>query len=66
MDKILRIVTGGIITILSILLIIFLGFLNEQGIDYISLAFGAFFFCIGIVILFNKKEDEIEKIKKRK
>jgi hypothetical protein len=57
-------ITGGVIIVLSILAIIYLGFLGSQGVDYVSIVTGFFFLIVGFLILFNKKEDEIEKIKK--
>ncbi len=66
MNAIGRIITGLIIIILSILFIIFFGFLSWGGIDYTNIVLGIFFLVVGFLILFNKKEDDIEKIKKRK
>jgi hypothetical protein len=66
MNKISRTITGGVIMIFSISAIIFLIFLGNQRIDYVSVAISVFSLIIGILIFFNKKEDEIEKIKKRK
>lgn len=66
MNAIGRIITGLIIIILSILFIIFFGFLSGGGIDYTNIVLGIFFLVVGFLILFNKKEDDIEKIKKRK
>lgn len=61
MNKISRVITGGLIVLASILLIVLVGILNR---DYFSIVFGLFFLCIGLAILFNKKEDDIEQIKK--
>ncbi len=61
MNKISRVITGGLIVLASILLIVLVGILNG---DYFSIVFGLFFLCIGFAILFNKKEDDIEQIKK--
>ncbi len=66
MNKVSRVITGGIIVAFSIFFLISFGFLNSQGIDYFTIASGFFFLVVGFLILFNKKEDEIEKIKKRK
>ena len=66
MNAINRIITGLIIIFLSILFIIFFGFLSGRGIDYANIVLGSFFLVVGFLILFNKKEDEIEKIKKEK
>jgi hypothetical protein len=51
---------------LSIWFIIFAGFIDGPRIDFLAILFGVFFFVIGLAIFFNKKEDEIEKIKKQK
>lgn len=42
---------------------VFTGFIDGPGIDYLSILVGLFFLGLGFYILFNKKEDEIEKIK---
>jgi hypothetical protein len=65
MNKVSRTITGLVIIILSTSLIVFLGFFASQGIDYANILTGLFFLIIGFFILFNKKEDEIEKIKKK-
>ncbi len=64
MSKIIRITTGLVITVLSSWFIIFVGFLNETKTDYVAILTGFFFVLIGIFIIFNKKEDDIEQIKK--
>jgi hypothetical protein len=66
MNKISRTITGGVIIALSISAIVSLIFYRNQRIDYVSVAISVFSLVIGILIFFNKKEDEIEKIKKRK
>ncbi|MEA3449786.1 MAG: hypothetical protein U9Q85_02300 [Patescibacteria group bacterium] len=57
-----RIITGGIIAVLSACLV-FASFTGTAGIDYGTVITGVFFLLIGVFIIFNKKEDEIEKIK---
>lgn len=64
MNNISRYITGGVIVFLSLGFIIFMGAVNPSGIDFVSVMFGAFFLVIGLFIVFNKKEDEIEEIKK--
>ncbi len=64
MNKIIRITTGLIIVFLSFWIIISVGFFNEMKIDYIAFLMGVFFLIIGFFIIFNKKEDDIEQIKK--
>ncbi len=66
MNALLRIVTGLVIIVLSTFFILSVGFFNEQGIDYIAIIFGLLFLFVGVLILFNKKEDDIEKIKGKK
>ncbi len=65
MNTTMRMVTGLVIIVLSILLLFSVGFSEGQVVDYVSIVISIFFVIVGLVILFNKKEDEIEKIKKR-
>ena len=58
-----RTITGSIIIIFALWFIIFIGFIDGPGFDFYALIFGALFLILGIVIFFNKKEDELEKIK---
>ncbi len=60
MNKVSRTITGGIIIALSVFSIVFF------DVDPVGILMSIFFLIIGFLILFNKKEDEIEKIKKRK
>ncbi len=64
MNTAIRLITGIVISLLSILLIVFAIFFDEARIDYIATLTGIFFLLIGIFIIFNKKEDEVEQIKK--
>ena len=57
MNTLIRTITGIIAIILG-LVIIMDGYTKP-----VILIYGIFFIIIGIVILFNKKEDDIEKIK---
>ena len=61
MNTLSRIITGVIAILLGITIISF-GFIKDLWL----LIYGIPIFIIGILILFNKKEDEIEKIKSRK
>lgn len=58
-----RLFTGTILSIVGIVLIVISFFVK---IFYVLLIYGIPLFIIGVVILFNKKEDEIEQIKTRK
>ncbi len=64
MNELIRIITGLVIVILSLWLIVFAGFSDEIRVDYVALLTGAFFLAIGAFIIFNKKEDDVEQIKK--
>ncbi|HEA46578.1 MAG TPA: hypothetical protein ENH99_02245 [Candidatus Pacearchaeota archaeon] len=61
MNLISRTITGTIIIILGALLII-LSFFES----FFVLIYGIPLIIIGLIILFNKKEDEIEKIKTKR
>ena len=58
MNAVSRTITGIVTIILGIYLIV-ISFLEE----YWILIYGIPIFIVGIFILFNKKEDQIEKIK---
>ena len=60
MNTVSRIITGILVTLMGLLLIIFSIFE-----DFWVLVYGIPLFIIGIFIFFNKKEDDIEKIKSR-
>ena len=57
MNTLSRTITGIVAIVLGLALILF-GFIS-----YVSVVYGVPIFIIGIFILFNKKEDYIEKIK---
>jgi len=57
-----RNITGLILIILGFLISInYFLFSGEE--TFTLLIFGGFFFLVGLIIILNKKEDEIEKIK---
>jgi len=62
MNNLSRIITGIAIIILSIWFILDVGFAEEQ-IIYSAIATGLLFIVLGLVIIFNEKEDQIEEIK---
>jgi len=64
MNKVSRTITG-IITITLGIYITYASFLDLAK-DWPGLIFGIVFIIIGFFILFNKKEDDIEKIKDTK
>ncbi len=66
MNTVSRIITGLVMVGLGAFLTMYLGFLDGPGVDYIAVIYGVLFFFVGFLILFNKREDEIEKIKKKK
>ena len=66
MNTLSRTISGIIMALLSIWFIIFAGFIDGPGVDYPAIIIGVFFLILGIFIFFNKKEDEIEKIKNPK
>ena len=60
-----RTIVGILLVILAVYLFLFEGVLNKQSADYIvAIILGLILLALGIFILFNKKEDEIERIKK--
>lgn len=61
--SLIGVITGLVMVILSVWLIVSAGF-SGQEIDYGSVFSGLFFLIVGIFIIFNKKEDQIEEIKK--
>lgn len=64
MNKISRYITGAVTIAFSVWFVVFIGLVNSSDIDYSSVLFGIFFLFIGLYIIFNKKEDRIEEIKK--
>lgn len=65
MGAISRTITGLILGFSAIFFIVG-GIVSEKSIDFISIIVGIFLLGLGIFIIFNKKEDEIEQIKKSK
>ncbi|MCF7910807.1 hypothetical protein K9L16_03985 [Candidatus Pacearchaeota archaeon] len=65
MNKLSRSISGVGLAFLSIWFIFFLGFIDGPGIDFFAILLGIFLLILAFVIFFNKKEDEIEKIKKQ-
>jgi hypothetical protein len=63
MNKPSRIITGAVIILFGLWLISFVGFIDGPGFDFWGFGVGALFLILGIFILLNKKEDEIEQIK---
>jgi hypothetical protein len=66
MNTISRTISGSLTIAFGVWFVVFLGFLDGSGIDFVALLTGLFFCVLGVVIFFNKKEDEIEKIKNTK
>jgi membrane-bound ClpP family serine protease len=64
MNLISRTITGMIMVIGGLILIILPLFLGLKV--FVTWIYGIPIFVIGIFILFNKKEDEIEQVKRRK
>ncbi|MFC1710579.1 hypothetical protein ACFLZJ_00240 [Nanoarchaeota archaeon] len=64
MNLVSRTITGVLMIILGIFLIV-LTFFIEEGV-WVSFLYGVIILIIGLFIFFNKKEDKIEKIKRRK
>lgn len=64
MNTISRTITGIVMIVVGLLLLFIPLFFGAKVI--FSLIYGIPVFIIGLFILFNKKEDEIEKIKRRK
>ncbi len=60
-----RVITGGIIGVFGIWFTV-TGFTEAVENDYFSIVFGIFLLIVSIYIIFNKREDEIEEIKKSK
>lgn len=62
MNNLNRLITGITIIVLSVWFVLGVGFTEEQ-IIYSVVALGLLFVALGLVIIFNKKEDQIEEIK---
>ena len=58
-----RIITGIAVLIFSVWFIFSVGFVESYEINKVAVFSGIFFIVIGVFIIFNKKEDDIEKIK---
>jgi len=65
MNLVSRTITGVIMIVLGLFLIILSFFVTADAL-WATLIWGIPLFIIGLFILFNKKEDKIEKIKRRK
>jgi len=66
MNAVSRIITGIIMTLGGLALVVVAIFSGVKDGGFALLFYGIPMFIFGIVILFNKKEDEIEQIKKMK
>jgi len=64
MNLISRTITGIVMIVLGLFLIVLSFFIGEAV--WATLIYGVPIFILGFVILFNKEEDKIEKIKGRK
>ena len=58
-----RTITGLVIIFFASWFLIFAGIIDGPGIDYFSIFFGLVFIGLGVYVLLNKKEDEIERRK---
>lgn len=58
-----RIITGILIILFGLWLISFVGFIDGPGFDFWGFGVGVLFLILGLFILLNRKEDEIEQIK---
>jgi hypothetical protein len=63
--KISQLITGMILLLGGLIMILF-SFFQTGEILFVLLFYGIPILIIGVVILFNSKEDKIEQIKKRK
>jgi len=55
-----RLILGGLMSVFGLWFMFFMGFVDGPGVDFMSIFIGLIFLAFGIVILFNKREDEIE------
>ena len=55
-----RLIIGGIVSLFGLWLLLFVGFIDGPEIDFSGIISGGVFLVLGIFILLNKKEDEIE------
>ena len=58
-----RLITGSLILVISLWFVIFLGIADGPGIDFGAIITGVIFLIVGLFILLNENEDEIEQIK---
>lgn len=61
-----RVLTGIVVFVASLSLVVFVGFMDGPGIDYPAIISGVFGAVLGVIIVFNDKEDNIEQIKRKK
>ena len=64
MNLVSRTITGVIMIVLGLFLIVLSFFVKEAV--WVTLIYGIPIFILGVYIFLNKKEDKIEKIKRRK
>lgn len=57
-----RIFTGTAVLVFSVWFIISVGLGEGAKVDWVALIGGLFFAAVGVFIIFNKEEDNIEKI----
>ncbi len=55
-----RLILGGLMSVFGLWFIIFAGFMDGPGVDFMSIFVGLIFLVFGIIFFLNKKEDEIE------
>jgi len=55
-----RLIVGGLMSVFGLWFILFVGFIDGPGVDFVGIFTGLIFLAFGIIILFNKKEDKIE------
>ena len=65
MNLISRTITGTVMIVLGLFLIVLSFFITTEAL-WVTLIYGIPLFILGFFILFNKREDEIEQIKRRK
>ncbi len=58
-----RLILGGLMSVFGLWFIIFIGFMDGQGIDFMGIFIGLIFLALGIVFFLNKNEDKIESRK---
>ena len=55
-----RLILGGLMSVFGLWFIIFIGFMDGQGVDFMGIFIGLIFLALGIVFFLNKNEDKIE------